>query len=90
MLRHRLYRARAAGDGGSTGWPAGKGGFADAVAVQAVIVQARRRELGSDRNFSGSHSEAPAGSAFSRENLGSDPNSRFSAHGSWVSPVAGQ
>ena len=31
-------------------------------------------ELGSDRNFSAERSEAPAGSAFSRENLGSDPN----------------
>ena len=29
---------------------------------------------GSDRNFSAQRSEAPAGSAFSRENLGSDPN----------------
>ena len=29
---------------------------------------------GSDRNFSAERSEAPAGSAFSRENLGSDPN----------------
>ena len=29
---------------------------------------------GSDRNFSAQRSEAPAGTAFSRENLGSDPN----------------
>ena len=31
-------------------------------------------KLGSDRNFSAQRSEAPAGTAFSRENLGSDPN----------------
>ncbi len=31
-------------------------------------------KLGSDRNFSAQRSEAPAGSACSRENLGSDPN----------------
>lgn len=47
-------------------------------------------ELGSDRNFSAQRSEAPAGSAFSRENLGSDPNLAAAIAAPQAAPQAAQ
>ena len=48
--------------------------FQDFGKSAAVGESAAVGKLGSDRNFSAQRSAAPAGSAFSRENLGSDPN----------------